>query len=142
MKPSSLTVFLVIFAFGFLTPWVVEGGFRGELDSLRPYAEDCKPGLCPFQRLAKCMSYEPPECRDDWQCPRKQKCCYDRCSRKCMDPVFDQESVKFTPGKCPVVTGHHCPKGLQCCRGVCGNSCVQPVKDKEKTWQDPYPPVS
>ena len=38
MKPSSLTVFLVIFAFGFLTPWVVEGGFKGEVDSLRPYA--------------------------------------------------------------------------------------------------------
>ncbi|XP_030616898.1 antileukoproteinase-like [Delphinapterus leucas] len=91
MKPSSLTVFLVIFAFGFLTPWVVEGGFRG----------DCKPGLCPFQRLAKCMSYEPPECRDDWQCPRKQKCCYDRCSRKCMDPVFEQESDIYAPVPVP-----------------------------------------
>ena len=37
MKSSSLIVFLVIFAFGFLMPWTVEGAPKRELDFLRPY---------------------------------------------------------------------------------------------------------
>ncbi|XP_036683367.1 antileukoproteinase-like [Balaenoptera musculus] len=79
MKPSSLTVFLVIFAFGFLMPWAVEGGFRGSY----------KPGTCPFfDRSVKSLRCAPSECQNDWQCPRRQKCCYDYCGRKCMDPIY------------------------------------------------------
>ena len=37
MKSIGLIVFLVIFAFGFLMPWAVEGTPKGELNSLRPY---------------------------------------------------------------------------------------------------------
>ncbi|XP_026934026.1 antileukoproteinase-like [Sagmatias obliquidens] len=87
MKPSSLTVFLVIFAFGFLTPWVVEGGLK----------EKCKSGACPFLRLRKCIGSEPSECWNDWQCPRRQKCCYNGCGRECRDPVFAEDSELNVP---------------------------------------------
>ncbi|XP_052506356.1 antileukoproteinase-like [Budorcas taxicolor] len=141
MKSSSLIVFLVIFAFGFLMPWTVEGAPKRELDFLRPYPEKGKPGACPFVRPVPCFVYEPPECQSDWQCPKRQKCCQGLCGIKCTDPVDTSKPV--TPGKCPVVTGHcerpnpvnicqddsHCLNGFKCCRGPCGNSCVLPVKD-------------
>ncbi|XP_070238132.1 antileukoproteinase [Bos mutus] len=128
MKSSSLIVFLVIFASGFLMPWAVEGAPKGELNSLRPYAgtKDCdhdsvpassspfvltlqekgKPGVCPFIRPVLCFVYEPPECQSDWECPKRKKCCQGVCGIKCMDPVDTSKPVKVTPGKCPVVTGH------------------------------------
>nr|XP_058893879.1 antileukoproteinase-like [Kogia breviceps] len=87
MQSSSLTVFLVIFAFGFLMPWPVEGGLR----------EKFKPGSCPFVRPAKFLRYDPPECQSDWQCPKKQKCCYDYCGLKCMDPVDTTKTDSFVP---------------------------------------------
>ncbi|XP_055399235.1 antileukoproteinase-like [Bubalus kerabau] len=133
MKSSGLIVFLVIFAFGFLMPWAVEGAPK----------EKGKRGACPFIRPAMCLVYEPPECHSDWQCPKRKKCCQDVCGIKCMDPVDTSKPVKVTPGRCPVVTGRcerrnpvddcqndsHCLNGFKCCRGPCGNSCVLPVKD-------------
>ncbi|XP_057559322.1 antileukoproteinase-like [Hippopotamus amphibius kiboko] len=125
MKPVSLIVFLVIFAFGFLMPWAVEGATRPR----------DKPGKCPFIRPALCIRQEPPRCRNDWQCPQRQKCCRDVCGIKCMNPAV------VTPGRCPVVIGQcnkqrpinhclndsQCPRGLKCCRMSCGNSCVRPL---------------
>uniref|UniRef100_A0A4X1TUW7 Antileukoproteinase n=2 Tax=Sus scrofa TaxID=9823 RepID=A0A4X1TUW7_PIG len=154
MKPSSLFIFLVIFASGFLTSWAVKGAGEEESESLKPRPGKTKRGSCPFIRPAMCLVYEPPECQNDWQCPKRKKCCRDTCGIKCLDPVNPSKSVKINPGKCPVVTGQckmlnpidhcqndsNCLNGLKCCKGICGNICVQPVKGKEKIWQDPHAP--
>ncbi|XP_005688646.1 PREDICTED: antileukoproteinase [Capra hircus] len=99
MKSSSLIVFLVIFAFGFLMPWTVEGAPKRELDFLRPYPEKGKPGACPFVRPVLCFVYEPPECQSDWQCPKRQKCCQGLCGIKCTDPVDTSKSDSSFPGQ-------------------------------------------
>lgn len=131
MKPNSLTALVVLLALGILASSAVEGASK----------EKAKHGTCPFFPPAKCLVYEPPQCRGDWQCPKKQKCCPGLCGIKCLDPVDPSQSVRANPGKCPVVTGQcmmlnppnkclndsHCLAGLKCCKGMCGNVCVKPV---------------
>uniref|UniRef100_A0A8C3W0J5 WAP domain-containing protein n=1 Tax=Catagonus wagneri TaxID=51154 RepID=A0A8C3W0J5_9CETA len=143
MKPSSLFIFLVIFASGFLMSWAVKSAGEDNSASFRPHPGKAKRGSCPYIEPAMCLIYEPPQCQNDWQCPKRQKCCRDICGIKCLDPVNPSKSVKINPGKCPVVTGQcrmlnpiddclddsHCPNGLKCCSGLCGKICVRPVKD-------------
>ncbi|XP_037020272.2 antileukoproteinase [Artibeus jamaicensis] len=131
MKLTSLVAFVVLLALGTPVSWAVEGASK----------ERAKQGDCPFSRPVKCLLYERPECRSDWHCPRKQKCCPHLCGIRCLDPVDPSQPVKVNPGKCPVVAGQcemlnpkddclndgHCLRGLKCCRGTCGNSCVKPV---------------
>ncbi|KAM5305469.1 antileukoproteinase [Glossophaga mutica] len=131
MKVTIPMAFLVLLALEAPVSWAVEGASK----------EKAKQGDCPFSRPAFCLVYEPPRCRNDWQCPQKQKCCPYPCGIKCLDPVDPSQPVKVNPGKCPVVTGQckmlsprdhclndsHCPSSLKCCKRVCGNSCVKPV---------------
>ncbi|XP_058419405.1 antileukoproteinase-like [Diceros bicornis minor] len=132
MKPNSLSAFVVLLALGILTSGAVEGASK----------EKAKHGVCPFVPPVMCFVYEPPQCHNDWQCPKKQKCCRGHCGIKCLDPEDPSKPVKVNPGKCPVVTGQckrpnptdyclndsHCMLGDKCCKGVCGKSCVKPVK--------------
>lgn len=67
--------------------------------------EKAKSGACPARPKAMCLVYEPPECLDDWQCPKEQKCCPSYCTNKCLDPVDaseqgeETESWKRGPGR-------------------------------------------
>uniref|UniRef100_H0WSL0 Secretory leukocyte peptidase inhibitor n=1 Tax=Otolemur garnettii TaxID=30611 RepID=H0WSL0_OTOGA len=131
MKSSSLFPLVVLLALGTLAPWAVEGSKNA-----------VKAGACPPRRLAKCPKFEKPECRSDWQCPEKKRCCTDACSVKCLDPIDISSSVKEKPGACPVVHGrcmminppNHCERDGQCqddfkcCMGMCGKACVSPTK--------------
>jgi hypothetical protein len=50
-------------------------------------SESMKAGTCPFRKPVKCFRYKKPQCKNDWQCPEKRKCCPDYCGIKCLDPV-------------------------------------------------------
>ncbi|KAM4830642.1 antileukoproteinase-like [Urocitellus parryii] len=132
MKSSSLLPLVVLLALGTLAPLAVEGSGN----------ESLKAGACPARPQVRCIRYEEPQCRSDWQCPGKQRCCPDYCGIKCLDPVAVPRSVESKPGKCPVVKGqcmmlnppNHCETDSQCdgdfkcCLGMCGKLCVSPVR--------------
>ncbi|XP_008055704.1 antileukoproteinase [Carlito syrichta] len=131
MKSSGLFPLVVLLALGTLAPRAVEGS-RNAL----------KAGACPSKQPANCLRFESPECRSDWQCPEKKRCCPDSCGLKCLDPVNISKPVKKKPGKCPKVYGqcmmlnppNHCESdgqcdgNFKCCMGMCGKVCITPVK--------------
>nr|XP_023406052.1 antileukoproteinase-like [Loxodonta africana] len=132
MKSNGIFPLVVLLALGTLAPWIVEGVEKLPL----------KAGLCPPRKPANCFRYEPPECKSDWQCPGKKRCCPDICGIKCLDPVAILKPVNEKPGKCPVVHGQckmfnipnycekdgQCEGDFKCCKGICGKVCVAPVK--------------
>ncbi|KAI0240897.1 hypothetical protein LSAT2_005924 [Lamellibrachia satsuma] len=117
-----------------------------------------KPGLCPFVpfghifvRPDKC----PPPCKDDTDCPEKQKCCKTPNGCKiCRNPVFPVTK----PGKClkivtpyppfPCVAPRHrcrhdgdCPGTEMCCRSwFCGPSVCGPPVPVRKPGLCPFVP--
>ncbi|XP_075383874.1 antileukoproteinase [Tenrec ecaudatus] len=129
MKSQGLFPLAVLLALAALLPWTVEG------------AEEMseKAGGCPPIPQTKCNGYQDRECKSDWQCPRKQKCCPGACGIKCLDSV-DHFASDEKPGKCPVVNiqclmlnpPNHCEKdgqcqgNLKCCLGMCGKVCMSP----------------
>ncbi|XP_053247691.1 antileukoproteinase-like [Podarcis raffonei] len=46
-----------------------------------------KPGICPIDRC-RCTGPQPDECRDDYSCRGRKKCCYSCCAMRCVDPKF------------------------------------------------------
>uniref|UniRef100_A0A8C5NWS9 Secretory leukocyte peptidase inhibitor n=1 Tax=Jaculus jaculus TaxID=51337 RepID=A0A8C5NWS9_JACJA len=100
-----------------------------------------KAEACPFIKPAMCLRYEEPECRNDWQCPGKKKCCRGLCGIKCLDPVAILNPVERKAGRCPMVnakclmlnppnhceTDGHCDSNYKCCKGMCGKVCMPPV---------------
>ncbi|XP_048203435.1 antileukoproteinase [Perognathus longimembris pacificus] len=131
MKCSSLLPIVVLFALGTLASWVVEGSEKAS----------AKIGACPSRKPAKCLVYEKPACKSDWNCPGKKKCCRDNCGIKCLAPVAISKPVNKKPGKCPVVnarcmmlnppnrceTDGQCERNYKCCEGMCGKACILPV---------------
>ncbi|KAF0880124.1 SLPI Antileukoproteinase, partial [Crocuta crocuta] len=103
-----------------------------------------KSGACPVRPHFLCLVFEPPECLNDWDCPKEQKCCPSYCSNYCLDPVDPSKQVKVNPGRCPLVIGEckepnpidtclndsDCLDSLKCCKRPCGNSCVESLKGK------------
>uniref|UniRef100_A0A8D1DPP6 WAP domain-containing protein n=1 Tax=Sus scrofa TaxID=9823 RepID=A0A8D1DPP6_PIG len=78
-----------------MTSWAVKGAGEGKT----------KPGSCPSIYPSICLIYEPPECQNDWQCPKRQKCCRGICNMKCLDPVNPSRSGKINPNMCPLAFG-------------------------------------
>ncbi|XP_008832781.1 antileukoproteinase [Nannospalax galili] len=131
MKSSSLFSLVVLLALATLAPWVVEG-FRNDA---------FKAGACPSRKPAQCLRYEKPECKDDWQCPGKKRCCQGYCGIKCLDPVAVSKPVLKKPGKCPKIDAEclmlnppnncqrdsQCDRNYKCCKGICGKVCMPPV---------------
>ncbi|XP_004370618.2 antileukoproteinase [Trichechus manatus latirostris] len=132
MKSNGIFPLVVLLALGTLAPWTVEGVEK----------MPSKAGRCPPRTPAMCLRYEPPECKSDWQCPGKKKCCPDICGIKCLDPTAILVPDNKKPGKCPVVCGQcmmlnpsnycekdgECKGDLKCCKSMCGKVCMAPVK--------------
>ncbi|XP_073930950.1 antileukoproteinase [Castor canadensis] len=131
MKFRSLFPLVVFLALATMALWSVEVSGN----------ESMKAGTCPFRKPVKCFRYKKPQCKNDWQCPEKRKCCPDYCGIKCLDPVPISNPVKTKPGMCPVVNGEclmlnppnhcetdsQCDRDFKCCKGMCGKACVPPV---------------
>ncbi|XP_050999708.1 antileukoproteinase [Acomys russatus] len=131
MKSSGFFPFVVLLALGILASWTVEGGKNDAI----------KIGACPSRKPAKCLRPEKPQCNTDWECPGKKRCCQDRCSTKCIDPVPIRRPVMKKPGKCLKTKGRclmlnppnkcerdgQCDGNYKCCPGMCGKICVPPA---------------
>ncbi|XP_034351883.1 antileukoproteinase [Arvicanthis niloticus] len=131
MKSSGLFPLMVFLALGILAPWTVEGGKNDAI----------KAGACPAKKTAQCLKVQKPECRTDWECPGKQRCCPDACGVKCMSPVSIRKPVMKKPGRCLKVQGrclmlnppNHCRRDgecegkYKCCEGMCGKVCLPPL---------------
>ncbi|XP_037357530.1 antileukoproteinase-like [Talpa occidentalis] len=128
MKSSGLLL-LALLVLGTLASWAVESA-----------RESVKGGECPRSLPASCTELDETECQSDWKCSGKKRCCVDRCSMKCQDPVkLSYPGTK--PGRCPTITGHckmlnppnhcetdgDCTDHFKCCEGRCGKACFAPV---------------
>ncbi|XP_078468569.1 WAP four-disulfide core domain protein 8-like [Lampetra planeri] len=101
-----------------------------------------KPGECRYVNtaLVRCsIKAAIDECKQDWQCPGKQKCCNVGCKLKCSKPVknkhgfcpyVDTRLIKcaFRPDLNKCQQDWQCPGKEKCCSSGCAMICTQPVK--------------
>ncbi|XP_059569089.1 porwaprin-b-like [Alligator mississippiensis] len=98
-----------------------------------------KPGRCPSDSI-KCIRFEQDRCRHDGECWGRQKCCYSRCARRCMEPLPDGQHPG--QGRCPQVQQigscedrcgikRACPRGFECCFNGCGRECMRVVHTEQ-----------
>uniref|UniRef100_A0A670IL43 WAP domain-containing protein n=1 Tax=Podarcis muralis TaxID=64176 RepID=A0A670IL43_PODMU len=107
----------------------------------QPFPIAGKPGTCP-PTPCLCTGPQPDECRDDYSCRGREKCCYYCCVPKCLETThYVTVSVSGKPGVCPLfpmrclivnppnkcIFDKDCPSNLKCCVGPCGRDCFQPL---------------
>uniref|UniRef100_A0ABM5G4U4 Uncharacterized protein isoform X1 n=1 Tax=Pogona vitticeps TaxID=103695 RepID=A0ABM5G4U4_9SAUR len=92
-----------------------------------------KPGKCPKPTGAGvCLK----KCTSDYECPGRQKCCFNGCGQNCEDPVFyvkpgECPTIKFPPGlpcKLECRQDSNCKGREKCCRQGCSNICFPAAK--------------
>uniref|UniRef100_A0A674ISL7 WAP four-disulfide core domain 8 n=1 Tax=Terrapene triunguis TaxID=2587831 RepID=A0A674ISL7_9SAUR len=95
-----------------------------------------KRGTCP-PNLIKCLYTEPPLCLNDSECQGRQKCCYNMCRFRCVDP--EEEKPGICPAEAPeggfdpcffrCSEDKDCLGSEKCCLLSCGAGCLEPVQD-------------
>ncbi|XP_043352018.1 papilin-like [Dermochelys coriacea] len=95
-----------------------------------------KRGTCP-PNLFRCLYTEPPLCLNDTDCRERQKCCYNMCQFRCMDP--EEEKPGICPAEAPAgvldpcffrcSVDKDCLGSEKCCILSCGAACLEPRQD-------------